>query len=124
MFANACTPSAYSSASLSASESQKWSSASFSRIGSFTMPPSGAQISTYLHCSGWVCERSRGVSSCVNRAASGPVISTWRSTATSQSVTFSTRCQYSLMSSSYSVGISMWLYRSQLVQPASTVRWK
>ena len=87
MFANAWTPFAYSSASESASESQKWSSASFSRIGSFTMPPSGAQISTYLHCSGTVADRSRGVSSCVNAAASGPRISSWRSTATSHSVT-------------------------------------
>ena len=32
----------------------EWSSASFSRIRSFTMPPSSAQISTYLHCSGRV----------------------------------------------------------------------
>jgi hypothetical protein len=69
-------------------------------MGSFTMPPSGAQISTYLHWPTWVVDRSRGVSSWVNRAASGPVISTCRSTATSHSVTWFNRCQYSLRSSS------------------------
>ncbi|MFN8232890.1 MAG: hypothetical protein U0V56_05290 [Actinomycetota bacterium] len=58
----------------------------------------------------------------MKRSASGPVISTWRSTATSHSVTPFTSAQYSVSSSSYSVGISMWLYRSQLVHPASTVR--
>ncbi len=86
------------------------------------MPPSGAMIGAYLHCMTSHPDRSRQVSSCVKRAASGPVISTCRSTATSQSVTCSSRCQYSSSSSSYSVGISMWLYRSQLVHPASTVR--
>ena len=93
-----------------------------SRIGSFTIPPSGAMIGAYLHCITSQRDRSRHVSSCVKRAASGPVISTWRSTATSHSPTCSTRCQYSRSSSSYSVGISMWLYRSQDVQPASIVR--
>ncbi len=69
-------------------------------MGSFTMPPLGAMIGAYLHCSTSHRERSRHVSSCVNRAASGPVISTWRSTATSQSVTWFSRCQYSVSSSS------------------------
>ncbi len=64
------------------------------------MPPSGAQISTYLHCSGCVADRSLGVRSWVNRPASGPVISTCRSTATSHSVTPLTRYQYSFTSSS------------------------
>ncbi len=95
--------------SLSASEIQKWSSASRSRIGSFRMPPSALVMSTYLHCPTAIFDRSRGVSICTNRAASGPVISTWRSTATSHRIAALTRFQKFSSGSPKSRGMYMWL---------------
>ena len=52
---------------------------------------------------------SRGVSSCVRVRASGPMISTWRSAATSQSETPSTIAQYSAVVSPKLVGMNIWL---------------
>ncbi len=80
-------PRAHSSTSLSASASQKWFSPRRSSTGSLMMPPSSAVMTTYLPWPTAQRERSRGVSMLVNANASGPVISTWRSTDTSHSVT-------------------------------------
>ena len=59
------------------------------------IPPSGAVMNTYLHCPTAHFVRSRGTSMFVNAKASGPVISIWRSTPTSQRVTPSSSAQYS-----------------------------
>ena len=68
------------------------------------MPPSGAVINTYLPCFTAHVVRSRHVSRFVNALASGPVISTMRSTLTSQSVTSLTNAQYSSTGSPYVFG--------------------
>ena len=68
------------------------------------MPPSGAVISTYLPCFTAHVVRSRHVSRFVNALASGPVISTMRSTLTSHSVTSLTSAQYSSTGSPYVFG--------------------
>ena len=57
-------------------------------------------IGAYLHCPTAHVVRSRHVSMLVNSNASGPVISTCRSTPTSQIVTFSSSAQYSVTGSS------------------------
>jgi hypothetical protein len=64
------------------------------------IPPSAAVITTYLHWPTAQVDRSRGVSMFVNAKASGPLISTCRSTPTSQIVTAFSRCQYSVTGSS------------------------
>ena len=79
---------AYSSASELASANQKWFSPSRSMTGSLTMPPSGVVMSTYLPWPTAHFDRSRGVSSWAKRNPSRPVTSSWRSTATSQRVTW------------------------------------
>ena len=73
------------------------------------MPPRRAVMSTYLHCPTAQVLRSRHVRRLVNSNASGPVISTHRSTLTSHIVTSLTSAQYSAIGSSYSVGSNMWL---------------
>ena len=103
------TPFAQSSTSLSASASQKWFSPRRRSTGSFTMPPSSAVMRTYLPCPTAHLERSRGVSRLVNSKASGPVISTCRSTLTSHTVTPVSSFSYSARRSSYRVGRNMWL---------------
>ena len=89
------TPRAHSPASLSASASHQRSASTRSRTGSLTMPPSSAVISTYLPWPTAHFVRSRQVSMLVNADASGPVISTMRSTETSHSVTPFSSAQYS-----------------------------
>src|SRR3712207_7072405 len=66
------TPWAQSSASLSASESQKWFSARRRRTGSLMMPPRSSVMNAYLHWPTSHLLRSRGVSMFVNLNASGP----------------------------------------------------
>ena len=63
------------------------------------MPPSSAVMSTYLPWPTAHFVRSRQVSVFVNAEASGPVISTIRSTDTSQIVTPLRRAQYSSIGS-------------------------
>ena len=123
MSRNAARPMAYSSTSLSARASQKWFSPSRISTGSLTMPPSGAVIRTYLPWPTAQVDRSLGVSMLVNRNASGPVISTWRSTATSHSVTWFSRCQYSASRSSYRMGNSVWLYTVYPFGPYRCSAW-
>ena len=105
----AASPFAYSSTSLSASANQNVFSSSRSMTGSLRIPPSGAVIRTYLPWPTAHALRSRQVSSCAKRKPSGPVTSTLRSTATSQSVTWFSRCQYSASKSSKLIGKSVWL---------------
>ena len=81
--------------SLSASESQKRFSSSRSSTGSLRIPPSCEVTNTYLHWPTSHFVRSRGTSMFVNVNASGPEISTCRSTPTSQSVTPFKSSQYS-----------------------------
>ena len=107
--AYAASPFAYGSTSLSASANQNVFSSSRSMTGSLRIPPSGAVISTYLPWPTAHALRSRQVSSCAKRKPSGPVTSTFRSTATSQSVTWFSRCQYSASKSSKLIGKSVWL---------------
>ncbi len=59
------------------------------------MPPSGAVTNTYLHCPTSHLVRSLGTSMLVKSNASGPVISSCRSTPTSHRVTPSNSAQYS-----------------------------
>ena len=59
------------------------------------MPPSSAVTSMYLPWPTAHLVRSRQVSEFVNADASGPVISTMRSTDTSQTVTSLSSAQYS-----------------------------
>ncbi len=59
------------------------------------MPPASSVSSTYFACPTAHFERSRQVRYWVKRAASGPAISTCRSTATSQTVTSLTSFQKS-----------------------------
>jgi hypothetical protein len=59
------------------------------------IPPSALSSGAYLPCPTAQRVRSRQVSMFVNASASGPQISTTRSTPTSHSVTCSSRCQYS-----------------------------
>ena len=99
------TPSTQSKMSLSASEIQKWFFARRSRIGSFRRPPLALVIKMYLHCPIAICERSRGVSIWMNFAASGPVISTCRSTATSHRIASFTKFQKFYSGSPKSRGI-------------------
>ena len=77
--------------------------------GSLTIPPSGVVMSTYLPWPTAHFDRSRGVSSWAKRNPSRPVTSSCRSTATSHSVTWFSRCQYSASKSSKLMGKSMWL---------------
>ena len=63
-------------------------------------PPSAAPIRTYLPCPTAHFDRSRGVSRLVNSNASGPVISTCRSTLTSHTVTPVSSFSYSAWRSS------------------------
>ena len=78
------TPFAQRRMSLSASESQKRFSSSRSSAGSLRIPPSAEVTNTYLHWPTSHFVRSRGTSMFVNVNASGPEISTWRSTPTSR----------------------------------------
>ena len=64
-----------------------------------TIPPSSAVISTYLPWPTAHLVRSRQVSMLVNADASGPVISTIRSTDTSHTVTSLSSAQYSSIGS-------------------------
>lgn len=64
------------------------------------MPPRLAMSGAYLHCPTRHVVRSRHVSMFVKSKASGPVISTIRSTATSQTVTSLSSAQYSVTGSS------------------------
>jgi hypothetical protein len=105
----AATPATNSSASESASASQKRSSASRSNTGSFTIPPQWVVSRTYRACMTETFVRSRQVIRFVSSNASGPEISTHRSTETSHTVTSSRSARYSVTGSSYSVGSSMWL---------------
>ena len=105
----AARPFAYGSTSLSASANQNVFSSRRSITGSLRIPPSGAVISTYLPWPTSHSLRSRQVSSWAKRKPSGPVTSTLRSTATSQSVTWFSRCQYSASKSSKLIGKSVWL---------------
>ena len=89
------TPRAQRPASLSASASHQRFSSTRSSTGSLTMPPSSAVIRTYLPWPTAHFVRSRQVSVFVNADASGPVISTIRSTETSQTVTSLSSAQYS-----------------------------
>ena len=87
------TPCAHNKTSLSANDSQKWFSASLNKTGSFKIPPSLLVIKTYLHWPIASFDKSLGVNNCVNLNASGPVISTCLSTATSQRIDFSIKFQ-------------------------------
>ena len=64
------------------------------------MPPSAAVSSTYLHCQTSHVVRSRHVIRFVSSNASGPVISTHRSTLTSHIVTSFRSARYSVTGSS------------------------
>ena len=64
------------------------------------IPPVSVVMITYFAWPTLHLSRSRGVRRFVKAAASGPVISTWRSTQTSQSVTSLIRAQYSFSRSS------------------------
>ena len=64
------------------------------------MPPSAAVMSTYLPWPTAHLDRSLGVSRFVNSKASGPVISTCRSTLTSHTVTPVSSFSYSAWRSS------------------------
>ena len=72
--------------------------------GSFTIPPSGVVIGTYRHRPTAHFDTSRGVSMSVKANASTPVISTWRSVPTSQSVTSLASFQYASSGSPYEAG--------------------
>ena len=63
------------------------------------MPPSSAVMSMYLPCPTAHLVRSRQVSMLVKADASGPVISTIRSTETSHTVTSLSSAQYSSIGS-------------------------
>ncbi len=93
------TPRAHSPASESASASHHRSVAMRSRTGSLTIPPSSAVISTYLPWPTAHFVRSRQVRVLTNADASGPVISTIRSTETSHNVTSLSSAQYSSIGS-------------------------
>ena len=110
-------PFAQSNTSLSEIDSQKWFSPSFSKMGSLMMPPSWSVISTYLHCPTSQVDKSRQQRYWVNRAASGPVISTWRSTPTSHRIASLTRFQKFCSRSPKSRAIYMWLYTENPVAP-------
>ena len=73
------------------------------------IPPSGAVTIMYLPCFTAHVVRSRHVSESTKRSASGPEISTVRSTATSHTVTSFSSAQYSTTGSSKYAGSSMWL---------------
>src|SRR5699024_12408472 len=88
-------PRAHNRMSEPARESQKWFSPRRSRTGSFRMPPCSPVRKTYLHCPTRHFDRSRRMSILVKSKASGPVISTCRSTPTSHSVTPFSSAQYS-----------------------------
>ena len=103
------SPRANSSASLEARANQNVFSSMRVSTGSFTMPPSLSQISTYFACPTAHFERSRGVSSCANRKPSGPEISRQRSTDTSQSVTPFRSASNSASKESKRIGKYMWL---------------
>ena len=94
------TPLAHRPASLSASASHHWFSATRNSTGSLMMPPSAAVMSTYLHWPTAHRVRSLRGSLLMNSEASAPLISTTRSTATSHSVTSLIRLQYSVTGSS------------------------
>ncbi len=79
------------------------------RTGSFTIPPSLSQISTYFPWPTAHFERSRGVRSCANRKPSGPEISRQRSTETSHSVTPCNSASNSASNESKRIGKYMWL---------------
>ena len=104
------SPRANSSASEDASANQKVFSSIRVSTGSFTMPPSESQISTYFACPTAHFDRSRGVSSCANRKPSGPEISRHRSTDTSHSVTSVSSASNSASNVSKRIGKYMWLY--------------
>ena len=74
-------------------------------------------ISAYLHWPTAILLRSRGVRYCTKFAASGPVISTWRSTATSHRIASLTRFQKFWTGSPKSRGIYMWLYTENACAP-------
>ena len=73
------------------------------------IPPVSEVMITYLAWPTAHWSRSRGVRRLVKAAASGPVISTWRSTHTSHSVTSWIRAQYSFSRSSKRMGKNVWL---------------
>ena len=103
------TPCAHNKISLSAKDSQKWFSPNLNKTGSFNIPPSLLVISTYLHCPTANLDKSLGVSNWINLKASGPVISTCRSTATSHRIELFTRFQKFSSGFPKSRGIYMWL---------------
>ena len=74
-------------------DNQNLSSASLSKTGSLTMPPLSSTSGTYMHCPTRARLMLRGVIHCTKRAASGPVIWTWRWQDTSHNCTCSRRCQ-------------------------------
>ena len=74
------------------------------------IPPVSVVMTTYLAWPTAHLSRSRGVIRFVKAAASGPVISTWRSTHTSHNVTSWMRAQYSFSRSSKRTGKKVWLY--------------
>ena len=68
--------------------------------------------------------KSRGVNNWINLNASGPVISTCLSTATSQSIAVSIKFQKFCSGSPKSRGIYIWLYTEKPVAPHLTVASK
>ena len=80
------TPCAHNSTSLSARDIQNVCSSRRSKTGSLIMPPCWLVIRIYLHCPTANFDKSRGVKYCTKAAASGPVICTCRSTATSHKI--------------------------------------